>query len=190
MEQPIIISASSEGSGRDASPSEVPEPESRCQEETSPTSPIAVGSSDEADNCSRDNDTEPSEEEPQVVTITSMSEGDESLGGAPDEAPESRADTEAARGTRLGVQPDGDEAEETESGTTDEVIDIEVCEEKTLVLCPRQVMTSVSLTLDPSMYHSPTQSPLCIVDCAQLCSTKLRSSQSFLGILITVSRRQ
>ena len=60
-----------------------------------------------------------------------MSEGEESLGSAPDEAPESRADTEAARVTRQGAQPDGDGAEETESGTTDEVIDIEVCEEKT-----------------------------------------------------------
>ena len=63
-----------------------------------------------------------------------------------------------------------------------------------LVLCPLQVMTSVSLALDPSMYHFPTQSPLCIAACAQLCSTKLRSSQSFHGVLITVlitvSRRQ
>ena len=76
-----LTDASSEGSGSDTSPSEVPAPESRCQETTSPTSPIAVGSSDEVDNCSQDNDTEPSEGDPQVVTITSMSEGEDNLEG-------------------------------------------------------------------------------------------------------------
>ena len=113
-----LTDTSSEGSS-DTSTSEVPVPESRGQKTTSLTSPIAVGSSDEVDNCSQDNDTEPSEGEPQVVTITSMSEGENTLEGAPAEIPENRAATEAARATRQ-----GERAEETESVTTDEVIDI------------------------------------------------------------------
>ena len=131
-----LTDTSSEGSGRDTSPSEVPVPEGRCQETTSPTSPIAVGSSDEVDNCSQDNDTEPSEEDPQVATITSMSEGDDNLDGAPTEILENRAATNAARATRQNVQSEGERAEETESGTTDEVIDIEVCGETTAAQAP------------------------------------------------------
>ena len=117
-----------------------------------PAFPIAVGSSDEADNCPLDNDTEPSEEDPQVVTITSRSEGDEGLGGAFNEAPESRADAETARGTRSDVPPEGDEAEETESGTTDEVIDVEVCEEKTTA----QTATPAA---EAGVRHIPGSSP-------------------------------
>ena len=106
-------------------------PESRGQEATSLTSPTAVDNSDEANNCSQDNDTEPSEEDPQVVTITSMSEGDDDSDGATAEIPENQAATDAARAKRQGVQSEGERAEETESGTTDEVIDIEVSEEAT-----------------------------------------------------------
>ena len=85
--------------------------------------------SDEVDNCSQDNDTEPSEEDPQVVTIPSMSEGDDDLDGAPAEILETPAATEAAGATKQDVQSEGERAEETESGTTDEVIDLEEGEE-------------------------------------------------------------
>ena len=96
-----------------------------CQETASPTSPLCRG------HCSHDNDTEPSEEDPQVETITSMSEGDKAQEGATDAIPVSPAAIEAARATRQGAQTEGERAEETESGTTDEVIDIDVCEETT-----------------------------------------------------------
>ena len=55
-----------------------------------------------------------------------MSEGDDDQDVAPVEIPENRAATDAARATRQDSQK-----EKEQSGTTDEVSDIEVCEETT-----------------------------------------------------------
>ena len=110
-------------------PSEVPEPDSRGQATASPTSPITIGSAEEDNGCSRNNDTEPSEEETQVETITSMSERDKIQEGGMDAIPTSPATIEAARAAEQREQMEGERAEETESGATDEVIDIDVGDE-------------------------------------------------------------
>ena len=124
-----LTDTSSEGSEEAAPLSEVPEPDSRGQATASPTSPITIGSTEEDNGCSRNNDTEPSEEETPRETITSMSEGDKIQEGGMDAIPTSPAAIEAARAAEQREQMEGERAEETESGTTDEVIDIDVGDE-------------------------------------------------------------
>ena len=153
---PATNSEGSDGDG-DTPPSEVPEPESRGQEATSPTSAIAVSSSDEGDICSQDNDTEPSEDNPQVETITSMSEGEKALEGATAEIPASQAAIEEARATRQGEQTEGERAEETESGTTDEVIEIEVCEETTTAQATSTVVEAGGSVPARNELHPPSR---------------------------------
>ena len=143
-----LTDTNSEGSERDTPPSEVPEPDSRGQVTASPTSPIAI----EENICSQNNDTEPSEEDAQVETITSMSEGDKTQEGVMDAIPMSPAAIEAARAAGQKVQTEGERAEETEGGTTDEVIDIDVCEETT----PAQVSsTPVEARVSSPAHNAP-----------------------------------
>ena len=66
-----LTETDTEAGGNGTSPSAVPSPGST---DHAAASPISVGSSEDADNCSPDADTEPSLEETQVVTLTSMSE--------------------------------------------------------------------------------------------------------------------
>ena len=118
-----LTEASSDESAEPAPPTEVPEPVSPEANE-SPTSPITIGSTEEEHDGSQPNATEPSEEATPAATIASTSEGDK--------AQERRTGTVASPDTSAAAfvveqreQSEGEHAEETESGTTDEVIDLD-----------------------------------------------------------------
>ena len=90
----------------------------------SPTSPVTIGSTEEEHDGSQPNATEPSEEATPAATIASSSEGDK--------AQERRTGTVASPDTSAAAfvveqrgQSEGEHAEETESGTTDKVIDLD-----------------------------------------------------------------
>ena len=106
-------------------PSEAPEPTSQGQA-TEPPSPITIGSTDEENVGSRNNATEPSSDEEPAETIASMSEGDKTQEECVDATPTSPSTNAVTRAAEQREQMEGEQAEETESGTTDEVIDLEV----------------------------------------------------------------
>ena len=99
--------------------SPIPEPDSRGPATASPKDNV----------CSQNNDTEPSDEEAPIETITSMSEGDKIQDDVMNAIPASPVAIEATRAADQREQTEGERAEETESGTTDEVIDVDVCNE-------------------------------------------------------------
>ena len=103
-------------------PSKVPEPASQGQAKEFPTFPITFGNPEEEQAGSQNNATEPSEEATPVETITSTSEGDKTQEGRMDAIPTSPAAIAAARAAEQREQME-------ESGTTDDVIDIDVGEE-------------------------------------------------------------
>ena len=118
-----LSETSSDASAEPAPPTEVPEPVSPETNE-SPTSPITIGSAEEEHDGPQPNATEPSEEATPAATIASTSEVDK--------AQERRTGTVASPDTSAAAfvveqreQSEGEHAEETESGTTDEVIDLD-----------------------------------------------------------------
>ena len=118
-----LSETSSDASAEPAPPTEVPEPVSPETNE-SPTSPITIGSAEEEHDGPQPNATEPSEEATPAATIASTSEVDK--------AQERRTGTVASPDTSAAAfvveqreQSEGERAEETESGTTDEVIDLD-----------------------------------------------------------------
>ena len=117
----VSLSDTSSHSNEDiASPSEVPEPTSRSQAATSPISPIEVGSTEEEDDAS--NATEQSRFSGPIEIVGSPSAKE------PDTSPEIDAEPEVdgeAQGAPMGEE----RAQETESSTTDAVLEIDVDEE-------------------------------------------------------------
>ena len=107
-------------------PSEAPEPTSQGQATEPPASPITIGSADEENVGSRNNATEPSGDEEPAETIASMSEGDKTQEECMDATPTSPSTNAVTRTAEQREQMEGEQAEETESGTTDEVIALEV----------------------------------------------------------------
>ena len=107
------------------SPSELPEPASQDRETESPTSPIAIGSTEEEQAGSQKNVTEPSASASPVETIVSASDEATTKERRPSATPTSPATKETDRTQEQRQPTDGEQAEETESGTTDEVIDLD-----------------------------------------------------------------
>ena len=117
----VSLSGTSSSSHADvASPSEVPEPTSRSQAATSPLSPIEVGSTDEEDVASNATEQSSASGPIEIVGSQSAKEPDTS----PVNSGEPRVDGEE-QGATMGEEL----AQETESSTTDAVLEIEVDEE-------------------------------------------------------------
>ena len=113
-------------------PSEVPEPASQGQATESPTSPITIGSTEEEQAGSQNNATEPSEEATPAATIASTGEGDKAQEVRTEGTAASPVTNAAARAAEPSEPTEGvraEESEETESGTTDEVIELDVSNE-------------------------------------------------------------
>ena len=120
----LTETSSTEGE-EDASPSEVPEPAGTDHATESPTSPILIGSTEEEQADYRKNATEPSANESPVETIVSASEEAASNEGRPSETQTSPATQETDRTQERRLPVEGEQAEETESNTTDEVINLD-----------------------------------------------------------------
>ena len=105
-------------------PSEVPEPTSQGQATESPISPIMIGSTEEEQVGSETNAAEPSEEMSPIETIASASEEDTAQEERTAPTPTSPATNSAAKAIEQRESPEGARAGETESSTTDEVIDL------------------------------------------------------------------
>ena len=120
-----LTETSSAESEKISPPSEVPEPASQGQATESPTSPIMIGSTDEEQVGSETNAAEPSEEMSPIETIASASEEDTAQEERTAPTPTSPATNSAAKATEQRESPEGAQAEETESSTTDEIIDLE-----------------------------------------------------------------
>ena len=91
-----------------------------------------MGSSEDADNCSPDADTEPSLEDTQVVALTSMSEDETGHGNEEEDAlagSEALEEEEAEENVDINEE---EEAEEAESASDDDVIDIEASEVRSI----------------------------------------------------------
>ena len=126
-----LSSTSPEGSEEAESPSEVPAPDSQSPRESSPASPIIVGSSEEEPNGQSEQeepqsqDTEQEEEPTSIDPITSANEAANAQGATHDDPPLA----ETPRAKEHSEQPGAEQATESESSTSDAVIEIDVDEE-------------------------------------------------------------
>ena len=120
----LTETSSAEGE-EDASSSEVPEPAGTDHAAESPTSPILIGSAEEEQAGSRQNVTEPSANESPAETIVSASEEAASNEGRRSESQTSPVTQETDRTQEQRLPIEGEQAEETESSTTDEVINLD-----------------------------------------------------------------
>ena len=103
----------------------MPEPASQGHAPDSPTSPITIGSTEEEQAASQKEATEPSESESHAETIVSASC---EAAGKNRRANATLASPATNETSRISEQRQGTEeaqAEESESGTTDEVIDLD-----------------------------------------------------------------
>ena len=113
-------------------PSKVPEPASQGQAKEFPTFPITIGNTEEEQAGSQNNATEPSEEATPAATIASTGEGDKAQEVRTEGTAASPVTNAAARAAEPSEPTEGvraEESEETESGTTDEVIELDVSNE-------------------------------------------------------------
>ena len=120
----LTETSSAEGE-EDASPSEVPEPAGTDHAIEPPTSPILIGSTEEEQAGSRKNATEPSANESPAETIVSASEEAASNEGRRSESQTSPVTQEMDRTQEQRLPIKGEQAEETESSATDEVINLD-----------------------------------------------------------------
>ena len=140
----------------DASPSEVPEPVDTEHAPESPTSPILIDSAEEEQAEQADyqkSAEEPSAKESPIETIVSASEEAASSEGRPRETQISPATQETDRAQVQSLPVEGELAEETESSTTDEVINLDDSTEAT----PEQAASSAkgTKTLMPAVTAPP-----------------------------------
>ena len=136
----LTETSSTEGE-EDASPSEVPEPAGTEHAPESPTSPILIDSTEEeqAEQADyRKNAVEPSAKESPIETIVSASEEATSGEGQPRETQTSPDTQVTDRAQERSLPVEKELAEETESSTTDEVINLDDSTEAT----PEQTASS------------------------------------------------
>ena len=126
-----LTETSSDESDEAVPPSEAPEPTSQGRETEPPASPITICSTEEENVSSRNNATEPSDEEVLAETVASISEGGKTQEESMEATPKSPSTNVVTRTAESREQMEGEQAEETESVTTDEVIDLEVLGEAT-----------------------------------------------------------
>ena len=120
----LTESSSAEGE-ENPPPSETPEPASQSHAPHSPTSPITIGSTEEEQADSQKEATEPSESESHAETIVSASCEAAGKSRRADATLASPATNETSRISEQRQGTEEAQAEESESGTTDEVIDLD-----------------------------------------------------------------
>ena len=120
----LTESSSAEGE-ENPPPSEVPEPASQGHTPDSPTSRITIGSTEEEQADSQKEATEPSESESHAETIVSASCEAAGKSRRANATLASPATNETSRISEQRQETEEAQAEESESGTTDEVIDLD-----------------------------------------------------------------
>ena len=128
-----LTETSSAESEETSPPSEIPEPASQGQATESPTSPIMIGSTEEEQVGSETNAAEASEEPSAaaspIETVASASDNDAAQAKRTAPTMTSPAATSAAKAAERRDLTEGAQAGETESSTTDEILDLEASTE-------------------------------------------------------------
>ena len=116
------------GSEEAESPSEVPAPDSQSQGESSPASPITVGSSQEGQDEQAEPQSQETEQLEEPTSAEVIASGSEA-GNAQEAALDASPLAEMPSTTEYKEHPGAEQATETESSTSDAIIEIDVDEE-------------------------------------------------------------